>query len=165
MAISRDILTKISADIEGYLKQPYVTFERYRQNLQDIEQRGDIRDARIALYEVTEQPLSRTDVYRNDLMQTTYGIDISVVKAYMNDNAQDAELRLLDLKDMIVDWVNQVNIAELTNSYLYYFAYNTQNGITRNTKFVTCSLSFLAQRDYHKKQNTNLPRFQVNVDN
>ena len=158
MAISRDILNKIADNIEAYLNQPYVAYERYRQNLQDVEQRNDIRDARVAIYEVTEQPLTRVDVWRNDLMQTTYGIDISVVKAYMNDNAQDAELRLLDLKDMIIDWVNQVNIANLTNSYLYYFAYNTQNGITRNTKYVTCTLSFLAQRDYSKKQNTNLPR-------
>jgi hypothetical protein len=158
VAISRDILNKIADNIEAYLNQPYVVYERYRQNLQDVEQRNDIRDARVAIYEVTEQPLTRVDVWRNDLMQMTYGIDISVVKAYMNDNAQDAELRLLDLKDMIIDWVNQVNIANLTNSYLYYFAYNTQNGITRNTKYVTCTLSFLAQRDYSKKQNTNLPR-------
>ena len=158
MAISRDILNKIADNIEAYLNQPYVVYERYRQNLQDVEQRNDIRDARVAIYEVTEQPLTRVDVWRYDLMQTTYGIDISVVKAYMNDNAQDAELRLLDLKDMIIDWVNQVNIANLTNSYLYYFAYNTQNGITRNTKYVTCTLSFLAQRDYSKKQNTNLPK-------
>jgi hypothetical protein len=130
----------------------------YRQNVQDIESRADIRDARIAIYEITESPQTRVDQYRNDLMQAGYGIDISVIKAYMNNNAQDAELRLLDLKDKIIDWINQLNIATLTNSYLYYFSYNAQTGITRNTKFVTMTLSIIAQRDYSKIQNTNLPR-------
>jgi hypothetical protein len=144
--------------MEEYLYEPYVTYEVYRQNIQDIESRADIRDARIAIYEITESPVTRVDQYRNDLMQAGYGIDISVIKAYMNNNAQDAELRLLDLKDKIIDWINQLNIATLTNSYLYYFSYNAQTGITRNTKFVTMTLSIIAQRDYSKIQNTNLPR-------
>jgi hypothetical protein len=144
--------------MEEYLYEPYVTYEVYRQNVQDIESRADIRDARIAIYEITESPQTRVDQYRNDLMQAGYGIDISVIKAYMNNNAQDAELRLLDLKDKIIDWINQLNIATLTNSYLYYFSYNAQTGITRNTKFVTMTLSIIAQRDYSKIQNTNLPR-------
>lgn len=158
MAISRDILNKLRASMEEYLYEPYVTYEVYRQNVQDIESRADIRDARIAIYEITESPQTRVDQYRNDLMQAGYGIDISVIKAYMNNNAQDAELRLLDLKDKIIDWINQLNIATLTNSYLYYFSYNAQTGITRNTKFVTMTLSIIAQRDYSKIQNTNLPR-------
>jgi hypothetical protein len=144
--------------MEEYLYEPYVTYEVYRQNVQDIESRADIRDARISIYEITESPQTRVDQYRNDLMQAGYGIDISVIKAYMNNNAQDAELRLLDLKDKIIDWINQLNIATLTNSYLYYFSYNAQTGITRNTKFVTMTLSIIAQRDYSKIQNTNLPR-------
>lgn len=144
--------------MEEYLYEPYVTYEVYRQNVQDIESRADIRDARIAIYEITESPQTRVDQYRNDLMQAGYGIDISVIKAYMNNNAQDAELRLLDLKDKIIDWINQLNIATLTNSYIYYFSYNAQTGITRNTKFVTMTLSIIAQRDYSKIQNTNLPR-------
>ncbi len=158
MAISRDILNKLRTSMEEYLYEPYVTYEVYRQNVQDIESRADIRDARIAIYEITESPQTRVDQYRNDLMQAGYGIDISVIKAYMNNNAQDAELRLLDLKDKIIDWINQLNIATLTNSYLYYFSYNAQTGITRNTKFVTMTLSIIAQRDYSKIQNTNLPR-------
>jgi hypothetical protein len=158
VAISRDILNKLRTSMEEYLYEPYVTYEVYRQNVQDIESRADIRDARIAIYEITESPQTRVDQYRNDLMQAGYGIDISVIKAYMNNNAQDAELRLLDLKDKIIDWINQLNIATLTNSYLYYFSYNAQTGITRNTKFVTMTLSIIAQRDYSKIQNTNLPR-------
>ncbi len=158
MAVSRDILNKLRTSMEEYLYEPYVTYEVYRQNVQDIESRADIRDARIAIYEITESPQTRVDQYRNDLMQAGYGIDISVIKAYMNNNAQDAELRLLDLKDKIIDWINQLNIATLTNSYLYYFSYNAQTGITRNTKFVTMTLSIIAQRDYSKIQNTNLPR-------
>lgn len=158
MAVSRDILTKLRDSMETYMDQPYVTYELYRQNVQDVESRADIRDARIAIYEINEAPQTRVDQWRSDLMQVGYGIDINVIKAYMNNNAQDAELRLLDLKDKIIDWVNQLNIATLTNNYLYYFSYNAQTGITRNTKFVTMTLSIVAQRDYSKIQNTNLPR-------
>jgi hypothetical protein len=138
------------------LAERYVTYELYRQSLQDLESRADIRDARIALYEQAEDVTTKVADYRANLSRATYAIDISVIKGYINNNAQDAELRLLDLKDKIMDWAQKVDASLLTGEYVHYFSYQQQTGIQRNPKFVTATLIFVAQRDYFKPQNANL---------
>jgi hypothetical protein len=156
VGVSRDILQLLSTSIQESLAERLVTYELYRQNLQDIESRSDIRDARIAIYEQAEDVTTKVGDYRANLARATYGIDISVIKGYINNNAEDAELRLLDLKDKIMDWAQSVQPAILTDEYVHYFSYQQQTGIQRNPKFVTATLIFVAQRDYYKPQNTTL---------
>jgi hypothetical protein len=156
VGVSRDILQLLSTSIQESLAERLVTYELYRQNLQDIESRSDIRDARIAIYEQAEDVTTKVGDYRANLARATYGIDISVIKGYINNNAEDAELRLLDLKDKIMDWAQTVQPAILTDEYVHYFSYQQQTGIQRNPKFVTATLIFVAQRDYYKPQNTTL---------
>ncbi len=156
MGVSRQILQRLSASMKTALNERYVTYELYRQPLQDLESRADIRDARIAIYEQAETVSTKVADYRANLAQATYSIDISVIKGYMNNNAEDAELRLLDLKDKIMDWAATVQPAILSDEYVHYFSYQQQTGIQRNPKFVTATLIFVAQRDYYKPQNVNL---------
>ena len=156
MGVSRQILQRFSESMQTALNERYVTYELYRQPLQDLESRADIRDARIAIYEQAETVSTKVADYRANLAQATYSIDISVIKGYMNNNAEDAELRLLDLKDKIMDWAATVQPAILSDEYVHYFSYQQQTGIQRNPKFVTATLIFVAQRDYYKPQNANL---------
>lgn len=156
MGVSRQILQRFSESMQTALNERYVTYELYRQPLQDLESRADIRDARIAIYEQAETVSTKVGDYRANLAQATYSIDISVIKGYMNNNAEDAELRLLDLKDKIMDWAATVQPAILSDEYVHYFSYQQQTGIQRNPKFVTATLIFVAQRDYYKPQNVNL---------
>lgn len=156
MGVSRQILQRFSESMQTALNERYVTYELYRQPLQDLESRADIRDARIAIYEQAETVTTKVGDFRANLAQATYSIDISVIKGYMNNNAEDAELRLLDLKDKIMDWAASVQPAILSDEYVHYFSYQQQTGIQRNPKFVTATLIFVAQRDYYKPQNVNL---------
>ena len=156
MGVSRTILQKLSNSMKQALNERYVTYELYRQSLQDLEARADIRDARIAIYEQAENVTTKVGDFRANLTQATYAIDISVIKGYVNNNAEDAELRLLDLKDKIMDWAQVVQPAILTDEYVHYFSYQQQTGIQRNPKFVTATLIFVAQRDYYKPQNANI---------
>ena len=156
MGVSRQILKRLSASMQTALNERYVTYELYRQPLQDLESRADIRDARIAIYEQSETVTTKVGDFRANLAQATYSIDISVIKGYINNNAEDAELRLLDLKDKIMDWAATVQPAILSDEYVHYFSYQQQTGIQRNPKFVTATLIFVAQRDYYKPQNANL---------
>lgn len=156
MGVSRQILQRLSDSMKASLNERLVTYELYRQSLQDLESRADIRDARIALYEQAENISTKVGDYRANLAQATYAIDISVIKGYINNNAEDAELRLLDLKDKIMDWAATVQPAILTGEYVHYFSYQQQTGIQRNPKFVTATLIFVAQRDYYKQQSANI---------
>jgi hypothetical protein len=156
VGVSREILERLSNSIQNALNEQLVTYELYRQSLQDIESRADIRDARIAIYEQAEDVTTKVGDFRTNLVRATYAIDISVIKAYINNNAEDAELRLLDLKDKIMDWAQTVQTAIITDEYVHYFSYQQQTGIQRNPKFVTATLIFVAQRDYYKPQNTTL---------
>jgi hypothetical protein len=131
-----------------------ILFERYAQPFVEIEERPDIRFARIALYEDAETTTETVNDARAHFSEQLYGLDISVIRAYSKDNETRGELPLLALRDKIVDWAQRVNVQVLTNNYLYTFTYSGASPIVRDDKFVSRTLTFTARRDLYKPQIT-----------
>ena len=153
MGSSRHIITNILASIKAYVDDPTVLCEPYRANTSDLEAgRQDIRRARIGLYEQTETVTDRVDPRYANLSTVSYGIDISVRRAYINDDASRGELPLLDLKDKIIDWAGQVDAGLVTDTRIYTFGYDGSGTIVRNDIFVNMTLNFTAIKDLSTTQ-------------
>lgn len=153
MGSSRHTITTILADIKEYVDDQTVLFEPYRANPGDMEAgRPDIRRGRVGLYEQTEAVSDRVDPRYANLSTVSYGIDISVRRAYINDDASRGELPLLDLKDKIIDWANQVDAGLVTGTRIYTFGYDGSGTIVRNDIFVTMTLNFTAIKDLSTTQ-------------
>lgn len=151
MSVSRQIIDIVLNSLSLYLNDPRIVYERYRQQLNDLEARTDV-PVRIALYEQTDTSKVKTDDFRTYMTTTTYMMDVSVDKSYVNLDAEYHELELLDLKDKIITWCKSNQIAALTGGNLGYFTYAGHTGLQRNPNFVTVTLLFSAQRDYFRDQ-------------
>lgn len=163
MASSKRTLETLIESFEGYLTNPNTSpydmnyrntgiFEGYRQEPSTLEQRKDIPRYRIAFYEINEDVTDRTGNFRPNLSQQVYGVDVSVVRGYHGDHAQQVEFVLLDLCDAIKEWVKTVEVGTLTNGNILTFNYLNSSGITRNELYVTRTLNFSALRDLTKNQ-------------
>lgn len=146
---SRNIIQSLLDSLNLYLQDRTIMFERYRVNPIELEPRTDIKRARVALYESSETVTVQTGPQYANLSLQRYGMDISVVRGYMRDDASRGELPLLDIRDSIVDWANAIEAGALTSNKIYTFAYNGNSGITRNDKYVTMTLNFSAIRDVY----------------
>lgn len=153
MGASRQIITDVLFSLKTYINEPTILFEPYRANLNDLEAgRQDIRRARVGLYEQTESVTDRVDPRYANLSSVSYGIDISLRRAYINDDASRGELPLLDIKDMIIDWAGQVDAGLETDTRIYTFGYDGSGTISRNDIFVTITLNFTAIKDLTNTQ-------------
>ena len=144
---SRSIIENLLTDLSLDLNDPSITYERYRVPPINLESRNDIKRARIALYEISEQVTVKTGPDYANLSTQRYGLDISIVRAYAMDDASRGELPLMDLRDAIVSWAGGVDAGQLTSSQIYTFGYDGNSGITRNDRFVTMTMLFTSLRD------------------
>jgi|DEB0MinimDraft_6_1074348.scaffolds.fasta_scaffold00095_12 hypothetical protein len=152
MGSSRDIIESTLDSLAVYLQDNTIIYERYRQSVAEIEQREDIPRARVALYEQSEVVDVRVDDEKANLSRARYGMDISVVRAYTNDDASQGELPLADIRDAVVDWARSLNASTITGQRIYTFGYDGNTGITRTARYVTMTLAFTAIRDLHSTQ-------------
>ena len=146
---SREIIENLLTDLSLDLNDPSIVYERYRVPPINLESRNDIKRARIALYEISEQVTTRTGPSYANMSNQRYGMDISIVRAYAKDDASRGELPLMDLRDSIVTWANQVDAGLLSGNKIYTFGYDGNTGITRNDRFVTMTLVFTSLRDLY----------------
>lgn len=150
---SRTIIMSIMQNMKTSVSDKTVLFEPYRANLSDLESsRKDIARARIGIYEQNELTTDRVDARIANLSTVTYGVDISVKRAYINDDASRGELPLLDLKDKIIDWASQLDAGAVTGNRIFTFSYAGSNSIIRNDIFVTMTLNFTAIKDLSTTQ-------------
>ena len=157
MSVGRDLLDILTESLKAYLAPhwPEIVYERYRVNLATLEQAKGY-DIRIGMYEADSSGLLYVSDWRANQAQTGYGIEISVSKAYFNDDAAVAELQALDIRDHIIEWAKETDFAAMTGAYLNYFSYRGHSGFTRNPVFVTVTMSILAQKDLYKDQTANV---------
>lgn len=151
---SRNIILALIKDLKAYVNDTTILIEAYRANLDDLEtSHKDIVRARMGLYEQSEDVTDAVGANVANLSVVTYGIDVSVKRAYINDNASRGELPLLDIKDTIIDWSAQLNAGLITDNRIYTFAYVGSNAIIRNAVFVTMTMNFAAIKDLSTIQN------------
>lgn len=155
MGRSRNIINSMIENLALYIGDPLYLFERYRVPANELEARQDIKKGRIALYEVNESVTDRTDAYRANLSQQRYGMDITVPRGYAKDDASRGELPLLDVRDKILNWAQQVDAGSVTNNGIFTYGYESSGGITRLPKTVTMTLNFVSIRDLYPSQ-TNI---------
>lgn len=147
MGKSRRIIDTLTADLKAFINDNDVVFEKYRELTEDLEPRQDIRKARIALYNEDEDEITKVGAEKPADSRQRYAIDISVVKAYRNDDAENAELVAVDYKDSILDWVKGVDAFTVTDGSISSFGYDGATGFVRRKRYVTMTLRFSGQKD------------------
>lgn len=144
---SRTILENLLESLYTYIDRQDVVFELYRQEPTDIEPRQNIPFARIAIYEDGETVAEQTGNYRPNNSIQTYNIDISVVRSYVNDDASQGELPLVDLKDRVIQWSKTLQAGDITGNFIYSFGYVSSSRIDRFDRYVHQTLRFNSIRD------------------
>lgn len=154
MGKSRNILQALIESLRIYVNDPLYIYELYRVPANELESRQDIKKARIALYELDERVNVQVDASRANLSDQRYGIDISWVRAYAKSDASRGELPLVDVRDQVLDWAQQVDAGGLTGSAIFTFGYQGAGGITRGDRLVTMTMTFVSLRDLSITQST-----------
>ena len=142
----------ILADLSAFIDNNMVLFERYHVPFEELETRKDIRFARIAMYEMTDDVTDQINDHRANMSLVRFGFDISVVRAYRKDNDTRGEEPLLNLRDWIVQWSKQVDAPTLTSNFILALGYQNSANIIRNDKYVSRTLTFDAVKDLQKDQ-------------
>lgn len=150
--LSKYIVEQMTASLKTYANTNGVIYENYRVEPSELEEREDIPMARIALYEDSEETLERNNVVKPSMSSQTYLIDVSVVRAYRGDKANRGEFVVMNLCDIIKEWVKQVNISVLTSSAVYSIDYTSASRNLRNNKYVTRTITLIGKRDLYVNQ-------------
>jgi hypothetical protein len=144
---SRDIIENLIADLETYIDDSNVMYEKYRELPEDLENRKITVNARIAMYMDSEQEVIKYGAEKPADSRQQINFDISVIRGYRNENADNAELRALDLKDKIIDWIKQLDAFTVSDSSIHSFGYDSSSGFTRKKQYITMTLRCSGQRD------------------
>lgn len=147
-------IREVLKDLSLYLGSNLITYERYHVPFQELEVREDIRYARISFYEQSDAITDRINDYRANLSLVSFAFDISVIRAYRNDNDSRGEAPSLNIRDAIIDWSKQVNAQTLTGNHLLAFGYSSSANIIRNNKFVNRTITFDAVKDLSVAQSS-----------
>lgn len=131
-----------------------IIYEGFRLDTSMLELRQDIPRARVALYEQNETVTTAVGAYKPADSDQRYSIDISVIKAYRNDKARNAEYELYDLKDDVIEWSKGADAGTLTNSYIVSFGYDGSSRMIRDNRYITQTLNFSSKKDLIITQNS-----------
>jgi hypothetical protein len=131
-----------------------IIYEGFRLDTSSLELRQDVPRIRVALYEQNETVTTAVGAYKPADSDQRYSIDISVVKAYRNDKARNAEYELYDMKDDVIQWSKDVDAGAVTNSYIVSFGYDGSSRMIRDNKYVTQTLNFSSKKDLVITQNS-----------
>jgi hypothetical protein len=151
---SRDIIELFVADLETYINDPDVMYEKYRELPEDLENRKITVNARIAMYMDSETEIVKYQAEKPADSRQQVNIDLSVIRGYRNENADNSELRALDLKDQIIDWVKQLDAYAISNGAIHSLGYDSSSGFTRKKQYITLTMTFSGQRDLLIAQTT-----------
>ena len=154
MGNSRYIIEQLLSNMSNVINNNTYVYEGYRLDTASLELRQDIPDVRIALYEQSETVTTKVGAYKPADSDQNYSVDISVVKAYRNDKARNAEYVLYDVKDNVVEWSKRVDAGTVTNSYIVSFGYDGSSRMIRDNRYITQTLNFSSKKDLVITQNS-----------
>lgn len=142
------------ADMEASINDDHVVWEKYREMPEDLEPRQDISSLRVALYNESESDITKVGAEKPADSRQQYSIDISILRAYRNDNADNYELVALDMKDEIIDWIKSVDAYEVTSGAISSFGYDGATSFLRRNRFATMTLRCSGQKNLTDPQST-----------
>lgn len=154
MGKSRNIIDKLIADLKDKIQETEIVFEKYKELPEDLEPRKDILKARVALYNTAEDSIIKVNDEKPADSRQRYGIDISVVRGYRGEDAENHEMLVLNIKDEIIDWIKTVDAFTLTDSSIHSFGYDGATDFMRRNRFVTMTLNCSGQKDLYSEQST-----------
>jgi hypothetical protein len=152
MGNSRIILESMTSNLAVFVNDPSVKYDLYREQANNLDVQTLAVRCRIAMYTQADDVQERLGAYKAGMVQTRYGIDITVWRGYKRDPADKAELILADYYDKVLDWVRQCQPSIITGLKLLYFGYDGSSDITRLERTVTQTLRFIGQRDLTQTQ-------------
>lgn len=124
----------------------------YRELPEDLEPRQNISRARVAIYSDIETEVTKIGAEKPADSRQQFGIDISVVRGYRNDDGSKGELPALDIKDAVIEWIKQLDANDVSEGNIHSFGYDSGTGFIRRKRFVTLTLNCSGQADLHMTQ-------------
>ena len=145
---SRGILEALTANMETYINDGAIIYENYFVEPSRMEaKRQDIKKARISLYEAGDNPAIRVDSYRTFETTQEYTVQLSYVLAYRGDSSELGELPMLEIKDKVAGWVQQVDASALTDCELSTLYWSGSRIAFRGERLTTLEISLTARRE------------------
>ena len=145
---SRGILEALTANMETYINDGGIIYENYFVEPSRMEaKRQDIKKARISLYEAGDNPSIRVDTYRTFETTQEYTVQLSYVLAYRGDSSELGELPMLEIKDKVAGWVQQVDASTLTDCELSTLYWSGSRIAFRGERLTTLEISLTARRE------------------
>lgn len=154
MGKSRNVIDTLISDLEDTLTITEIVFEKYKELPEDLEPRKDILKARVAIYTTAEDSVTKVGAEKPADSRQRYGIDISVVRGYRGDNADNHEMLALNIKDEIMDWIKDLDAFTTTGGSIHSFGYDGASDFVRRNRFVTMTMRCSGQKDLSATQAT-----------
>lgn len=154
MGKSRQIIETLLADVKTYIDNSKIVYEGFKELPDDLESRTITTYGRIALYSEEENVDVKVGAEKPADTRQRYGIDISVPRGYKNLGADNGELIALDMKDLVIEWVKQLDAFTVSSGDLHSFGYERSAGFVRRNKYITLTMMFSGFRDLQTTQST-----------
>lgn len=144
-------LENLLGDLETYLSSNYggnvpFLFEHNPLDLQFQDERHDIAGMRISLYEEPEDVLIRTGASRTGDTDQAYQMQLFMRVARDGERDKNIEQELMNVKDLVFDWQDQLDAASVTSNEIYTFRWDSVNRITRDRYFSALEINFGSYR-------------------
>ena len=155
MAGSRQILEAITADLKAFIEPQIsgVVYENYFMELRRMElRRSDIPRGRISVYEQGDNNQILVDAYRTLETQQRYAFDIYHVLSYSEDSSDKSELPLMELKDLVWEWINTVDINAVSGGRLISIQWAGTNTPNRGEKLSGITINVICRRCFYASE-------------
>jgi len=105
-----------------------------------------ITDFHVGIYEISPNEL--TKVSASKAIDYNQGYEIKIFKALTKDGQYDvnAERRMMNVKDLIKDWADQLEPYSITGNYLYTLIFDGTNTPIRDNRYISLTQRFAGFR-------------------
>jgi hypothetical protein len=155
------ILEALKDDLQSYLETNATNGESFLIEIADkadtdlIPESGKkrIKDFRIGLYEISPSDLTRVGAGKTIDFDAAY--EISIFKSVTKDGQYDENLerRLMNVKDLVFDWINQTsdsggtNLNSITGGRLLQLKFNNLDTPIREPRYASVRLQMAGFRN------------------
>jgi len=151
MSRSWDILTDIKDDLASYIETNNPQFRTIIELKfvpdQDLNERGDIDQFHLGLYEKSYQGRIYTGAGDSLDANQSYEIKMFYKIGREGDLDVDVEQRVMNMRDLIEDYCNQLDAGTVTSSKLYFLKFEDNTNPDRQPEYTSMSIDLSGLKD------------------
>lgn len=142
-----DLIDSLKTYQETNLTEFDFIYERYAQDEVALNERSDIVNCRIGLYESSSDNLISVSSRITYDVNQSYTLSIFYKVPREGDYDETVEKAILDIKDMVNDWLTVTSFASVTSSQIYTLSFTNNTEITREPSYASMDVNLVAYRN------------------